>query len=87
MAKRMGLSVSRLYPLYRRIFSISPGQDLILMRIEKAKNLLLTTNMKVFEVSNAVGFSQAKYFGYVFKQTVGLTPVEFQKRGAERDVR
>ena len=51
-------------------------------RIERAKKLLLTTNLKVFEVSGAVGFSQAKYFGYVFKQVVGLTPVEFQKRGA-----
>ena len=40
MAKRVNISVSRLYPLYRRLFSISPGRDLILMRVEKAKNLL-----------------------------------------------
>ena len=49
------------------------------MRIEKAKQLLLTTNMKVFEVSNAVGFSHAKYFGQVFKDAVGQTPIEYQK--------
>ena len=48
-------------------------------RIEKAKQLLITTNLKVFEISNAVGFSHAKYFGQVFKQEVGKTPVEFQK--------
>jgi two-component system response regulator YesN len=49
------------------------------VRIEKAKQLLLTTNMKVFEVSNAVGFSHAKYFGHVFKEVVGQTPASYQK--------
>ena len=81
------IGLSRIY--FCKLFQISiKANSLHLMkqeRIEKAKQLLLTTNMKVFEVSNAVGFSQAKYFGYVFKQTVGLTPVEFQKRGAEKE--
>jgi len=79
------IGLSRIYfcKLFHQMEGVSFNTYLKQERIEKAKHLLLTTNMKVFEVSNAVGFSQAKYFGYVFKQTVGQTPVEFQKRGAE----
>ena len=41
--------------------------------------------MKVFEISDAVGFSNAKYFCYVFKQEVGMTPLEYQKKhGAKK---
>ena len=81
------IGLSRIYfcKLFHQMEGVSFNIYLKQERIEKAKKLLLTTNMKVFEVSNAVGFSQAKYFGYVFKQTVGLTPVEFQKQGAERE--
>lgn len=50
------------------------------LRIEKAKKLLTQTNMKVFEVGSAVGFSNPKYFSYVFKQATGQTPLEYQKR-------
>ena len=49
-------------------------------RIKKAKLLLTQTNMKVFEVGSAVGFSNPKYFSYVFKQATGQTPLEFQKK-------
>lgn len=81
------IGLSRIYfcKLFHQIEGVSFNTYLKQERIEKAKHLLLTTNMKVFEVSDAVGFSQAKYFGYVFKQTVGQTPVEFQKLEAERE--
>ena len=78
------IGLSRIYfcKLFHQVEGVSFQTYLKQVRIEKAKKLLLTTNMKVFEISSAVGFSQAKYFGYVFKQTVGQTPVEFQKHGA-----
>lgn len=48
-------------------------------RINLAKKLLRTTNLRVFEISDACGFSNAKYFSYVFKQTVGEKPLDYQK--------
>ena len=75
------VGLSRVYfcKLFHQLEGISFGSYLKQVRIEKAKQLLLTTNMKVFEVSNAVGFSHAKYFGQVFKDAVGQTPIEYQK--------
>ena len=79
------IGLSRIYfcKLFHKVEGISFNAYLKQERIDLAKKLLLTTNMKVFEISNAVGFSQAKYFGYVFKQVVGQTPLEYQQQNAK----
>ncbi len=48
-------------------------------RIARAKSLLLNTGKKAFEISNEVGYNNPKYFNYVFKNTVGVTPLEYRK--------
>lgn len=48
-------------------------------RISQAKNLLVSTNMTVEEIANAVGFETCRYFGNVFKKTVGINPTEYRK--------
>lgn len=73
MAKRLNISVSRLYPLYRRLFSISPGQDLILMRVEKAKNML-AQGVAVSRTAELLGYSSTYHFIRQFKQVTGVTP-------------
>lgn len=78
MAQRLGLSVSRLYPLYRRMFAISPGRDLILMRVEKAKNLLLQGET-VARTAECMGYSNLYHFIRQFKQIAGVTPGQVRK--------
>ncbi|WP_372662704.1 response regulator [Cohnella sp.] len=48
------------------------------LRIEKAKELLETTELKVFEIGEMVGFENTKHFNRVFKDTVGVTPLEYR---------
>ena len=79
VSSHVGLSRVYFCKLFHQMEGISFNAYLRKVRIDEAKHLLMTTNMKVFEVSNAVGFSHAKYFGSVFKETVGQTPAEFQK--------
>lgn len=43
-------------------------------RIEKAKELLLCTNMKVKEISEKCGYRDQHYFSYCFKKYVGVSP-------------
>ena len=75
------VGLSRVYfcRLFHKMEGVTFSSYIRKERIEKAKQLLLTTNMKVFEVSSAVGFSHAKYFCQVFKQYVGQTPMEYQR--------
>lgn len=48
------------------------------LRIEHARRLLETTNDKVFEIADQVGYSEYKYFVSVFKAVTGLTPKEYR---------
>ena len=50
-------------------------------RIEKAKELLQTTNMRVYEVALFVGFEDAAYFSRFFKRYTGVSPKKFEYRG------
>lgn len=50
------------------------------VRIEKAKELLRNTDMKIYEVAELVGYQTASYFAYQFKKAVGCTPAEFRDR-------
>lgn len=47
------------------------------IRMEKAKQLLLTTDMKVYEVACAVGYPDQKYFSRVFKEYTGVSAKQY----------
>ncbi len=48
-------------------------------KIKKAEHLLLNTQIKVYEISNLVGYNDIKYFSKVFKTIEGVTPFEYRK--------
>ena len=48
-------------------------------RISAAKRMLMTGNYKIYEVAEAVGFHDQKYFIKVFKKLCGVTPSEYRK--------
>lgn len=49
-------------------------------RIGKAKELLLGTNLKIFEIATRVGYQDPKYFSKVFKEVTGELPAKYKKR-------
>lgn len=51
------------------------------IRIENAKRLLNDTDLKVYQVSEAVGYNNIDYFYSKFKKYVGVSPKEFKKEG------
>lgn len=48
------------------------------IRIEKAKELLLNTNMRINEISENVGYVNTNYFFTIFKKITGISPSEFK---------
>lgn len=79
MARRVMLSESRFYVVYKQIFGISPKNDLICARIELAKNLLRRGVYSVDEVSRMSGYGSTFNFIKQFKRSVGLTPGEYKR--------
>ncbi len=59
---------------------ISPAKYITLQRVEYAKQLLLTTNCSIEEISKMLHFSDARYFRYVFSKYCGMTPTEWRKK-------
>lgn len=48
-------------------------------RISKAKELLISTNMKLYEISDKVGYQDPKYFSKVFREVTGMLPAEYRR--------
>jgi AraC-like DNA-binding protein len=65
--------------LFKKYYGQTPKQYLTDKRIEKSKELL-KNGRSVSETCFAVGFESLSSFCTLFKQRVGLTPTEFQKR-------
>ena len=48
-------------------------------RIEKVKELLLQTTLKLNQIADLAGYTDPKYMSKVFKDEVGVTPAEYRK--------
>lgn len=48
-------------------------------RITKAKELLISTNLKLYDISDKVGYQDPKYFSKVFREVTGMLPAEYRR--------
>lgn len=47
-------------------------------RVDKAKNLLINSNLKVYEISSKIGFHSVEHFSRSFKKHIGSSPKNFK---------
>ena len=85
LADEMNLSSGYLSSLFKNLFGIAFQDYLNKMRMEKAKLLLLTTDLKNYEIGELIGIENFNYFNSKFKKTFGITPKEFKKNVLEKD--
>lgn len=79
MASMVGFGPSRFFTVYKALFGISPVNDLIHARIEKAKNLLLDGGKGICEISDALGYENTTHFIRQFKSKTGLSPTAYRR--------
>ena len=79
MAKRLSVSESKFYVIYKEIFGISPTKDIINARIENAKIYLSSGIYSVDQTAELVGYNNTFHFIRQFKQLTGKTPGKFLK--------
>lgn len=70
--------VSMNYSMFSTTFKECTGENFSIylrkLRLEKSKRLLRNTDMCIKEISQKVGFEDARHFAKVFKEETGLTP-------------
>ncbi|MBJ8326135.1 response regulator [Streptococcus pacificus] len=79
LANQLSFSPNYLSVLIKKDLGMSFQDYLIQERLKKAKRLLLTTHLKIYEIAEQVGFEDMNYFSQRFKQVVGVTPSQFKK--------
>ena len=73
-------SVSHLSKQFKEIYRISPMQYINNYRIQKAKELMINTNLNITEISRTVGFQTVHYFSRYFKDKEKITPLQFKSK-------
>jgi len=80
IAKEVNISPNH----FSTIFSRETGETFIsyitAIRIDQAKILLKTTQLRTSDIGYEVGYNDTHYFSYVFKKNTGMTPKEFRNR-------
>jgi len=72
------LSVSQFSALFKEQTGKTFVEYLTNVRIEHAKDLLRTTDLRTYEIAERVGYSDPRYFTYVFKKMTGMTSSEYR---------
>ena len=83
IAASANISKSAALRCFRSGMQTSPVGYLNNFRLNRAKELLLTSHSTVSEIAVSVGFDNVGYFDRVFRRTFGLTPKQFAKQGGE----
>lgn len=85
LSKSTGISKSVLYRKFRANFDCTVSEYINSLRIEKACDLLLKSDMTVEEISQKLGFVSASYFCKVFKKVKNLSPLKYKKAYASEN--
>ncbi|MEM8654192.1 MAG: GlxA family transcriptional regulator [Pseudomonadota bacterium] len=79
LAKDVGMSTRQLERLFRRYLNRSPKRYYMELRLQKARNLLMQTDMSVINVALACGFASPSHFSKCYRAHYDTTP--YRERG------
>lgn len=81
LAEDVGMSTRQLERLFRRYLNRSPKRYYMELRLQKARNLLMQTDMSVINVALACGFASPSHFSKCYRGHYNTTP--YRERGTQ----
>lgn len=79
LAEELNVGYSHFRQMFRKYTGISPTQYHLSLRIQRAKDLLVSSEKSVKEIAIELGFESYFYFSRIFKAKTGKSPQEFRK--------
>lgn len=80
LAEQVGLSLRQLERLFKRYLDTTPAQHYLNLRLRRAREFLLQTNMSVMEVTVACGFHSSSHFCKSYRSLFGYPPSRERNR-------
>ncbi|MFA6728188.1 MAG: response regulator, partial [Prevotella sp.] len=77
VAGAMSMSRPTLYRKINALSNLTPNELINITRLKKAAELILEGKMKIYEISEAVGFNSQSYFSRSFSKQFGMTPSQY----------
>ncbi len=81
LSQDVGMSTRQLERLFRRYLNRSPKRYYMELRLQKARNLLMQTDMSVINVALACGFASPSHFSKCYRSHYSTTP--YRERGSQ----
>ncbi|MEE9428286.1 MAG: GlxA family transcriptional regulator [Paracoccaceae bacterium] len=81
LARDVGMSTRQLERLFRRYLNRSPKRYYMELRLQKARNLLMQTDMSVINVALSCGFASPSHFSKCYRAHYDTTP--YRERGSQ----
>ncbi len=83
LAKEANLSVSQFQREFQRLFSMTPGDYILRVRLLMARRQLESTTETVGRIALDCGFHDQSHFTRAFRTAMGLSPLKYRKRFAQ----
>lgn len=80
LAEMSGIGETYYRSIFQAVFHMPPARYIQRYRVDKAKELLVSSDLSVDAIAKATGFANASYFCKVFKSLTTLTPSEFVEK-------
>lgn len=80
IALKLGVTQEYLSTSFHKSMGISFSHYLRDLRIQKAKEMLIGTNLRQWEIATRIGYTDGKYFSKVFKECTGMLPTDYRRK-------
>ena len=84
LSEKLDYSYAYLSNLFSEITYTSIENFIIITKIDKAKELIISQNLSLTEVSHKLGYSSVAHLSGQFKKLTGITPSQFQRIVSQR---
>ncbi|BFH62526.1 helix-turn-helix domain-containing protein [Paenibacillus azoreducens] len=80
IADNVGLSRGQCTKVFTKIYGVSPRQYLTSLKLTKAKEMLIDSDMTIEVIAERLGFSSLSHFSRQFKRWTGTSPQQFRPK-------
>jgi AraC family transcriptional regulator of arabinose operon len=85
LAERAGYSADHFARLFESVVGLSPQAFAVHVRVDRARQLLVGTDMSMKEIADALGYQDVFFFSRQFKQKTGMPPSEYRRQALLRE--